>query len=179
MKNVFEHGQRLHDENFFIQSKFRKKFNNIYSLKLNAKYANDYTRYIDNEWTSPLYVDNKYLQHDFYISSANKFVIARWLRFNLSADYQLNKMKANLVNFANPPTRHTILTAAAGEFSFDRLTLQASLLGTFVREKVKMNKAAPKKDIYTPAVILSIKPFKQHQLYLQSFYKKNIQDTHF
>lgn len=171
VKNVFEHGQRLHDENFFIQSKFRKKFKNIYSLKLNAKYANDYTRYIDNEWTSPLYVDNKYLQHDFYISSANKFVIARWLRFNLSADYQLNKMKANLVNFANP-TRHTILTAAAGEFSFDRLTLQASLLGTFVREKVKMNKAAPKKDIYTPAVILSIKPFKQHQLYLQSFYKK-------
>lgn len=171
VKNVFEHGQRLHDENFFIQSKFRKKFNNLYSLKLNTKYANDYTRYIDDEWTSPTYVDNKYLQHDFYISSANKFDIASWFQFNVSADYQFNKMEANLVNFSYP-TRHTLLTAAAGEIKFDRFTLQASALGTFVREEVKMNSAAPKKDIFTPAVILSIKPFKNHELYLQSFYKR-------
>lgn len=171
VKNVFEHGQRLHDEDFFIQSKLRKRVSDIYSFKMNVKYANDYTRYIDNEWTSPLYVDNKYLQHDFYISSANKFKIAQWLHFNLSADYQLNKMKANLVNFSYP-TRHTLLTAAAGEIRLKWMTLQASVLGTFVREKVKINSAAPKKDIFTPAVILSTKPFEKQELYIRSFYKR-------
>ncbi len=171
VKNVFEHGQRLHDENFFVQSKFRKKFGNIYSLKLNAKYANDYTRYIDDEWTSPTYVDNKYLQHDFYISSANMFKVASWLQFNLSADYQLNKMEANLVNFSYP-VRHTLLSAAAGEIRFKWITLQGSALGTFVREKVKRNAAAPQKDIFTPAVILSIKPFTKTDLHIQAFYKK-------
>lgn len=171
VKNVFEHGQRLYDESYFIQSKFRKTFSELYSLKLNAKYANDYTRYIDDEWTSPLYVDNQYLQHDFYVSAANRFDVLSWLQFNVAVDYQLNKMEANLVNFAYP-TRHTILTAAAGKATFSWLTLQASVLGTFVREEVKMSKAAPKKDIYTPAVIISIKPFEDHELYLQSFYKK-------
>ncbi len=171
VKNVFEHGQRLYDENFFVQSKFRKKFGNIYSLKLKAKYANDYTRYIDDEWTSPTYVDNKYLQHDFYISSANMVKVASWLRFNLSADYQLNKMEANLVNFSYP-VRHTLLSAAAGEIRFKWITLQGSALGTFVREKVKRNAAAPQKDIFTPAVILSIKPFAKTDLHIQAFYKK-------
>lgn len=171
VKNVFEHGQRLHDENFFVQSKLRKTFSNLYSLKLNVKYANDYTRYIDDEWTSPTYVDNQYLQHDLYISSANRFTVTPWLQFNLSVDYQLNKMEANLVNFSFP-TRNTLLAAAAGEVRFDWFTLQASALGTFVREKVKMNRAAPKKDIFTPSVILSIKPLKRHELYLQGFYKR-------
>lgn len=171
VKNVFEHGQRLHDESFFVQSKLRKQFHPIYSLKFNAKYANDYTRYIDNEWTSPLYVDNKYLQHDFYVSLANKFQALYWLSFNAAVDYQLNIMEANLIHFSYP-TRHTFLSVVAGEIAFEWVTLQASCLGTFVREHVKMNKAAPKKNIYTPAVVVSFKPLRKEEFYIQAFYKK-------
>lgn len=170
VKNVFEHGQRLYDENFFVQSKLSKEFSDVYSLKVNAKYANDFTRYIDREWTSPLYVDNKYEQHDFYISAANKLSFFDFLDMNAAVDAQYNTLNANLVNFSYPK-RWTILTALAAEVHFDWFRFQASGLGTFVREKVKMNAAAPKKDIFTPALFMSIKPLRHHELYFQTFYK--------
>ncbi|MDD3980252.1 MAG: TonB-dependent receptor [Proteiniphilum sp.] len=170
VKNKFAHGQRLNDENFFVQGKFRKRFGEFYSMKLQTKYAIDYTRYVDAEWTSPVYVDNQYEQHDWYISSANKFSVSPYFQFSVAADFQYNRMNANLVNFSYP-SRYTFLTALAGELNFNWIKLQTSVLGTFVREKVKMNAAAPEKNIFTPALILSLQPFKETDLRIQAFYK--------
>ena len=113
-------------------------------MKLNAKYANDYTHYIDNGRDSPRAVDNQYLQHDFYLSSAHRFHLLSRLQLNVALDYQLNKMEADLVNFAYP-VRHTLWGAVAGRASFRRLTLQASLLGTWCIEKVKVRYIASQK----------------------------------
>lgn len=170
VKNVFEHGQRLNDEDYFIQGKFRKKFNRLYSLQILAKYANDYTRYIDREWTSPIYVDNQYEQKECYISAANMFETGK-LRFNLAADFQWNKMDANLVNFSYP-NRYTVLTAIAAEYNLPHLTLQASGLGTFVKETVEKNAAAPRKSIYTPALLFSYHPFQTKSVRIEGFYKR-------
>ena len=170
VKNVFEHGQRLHDESYFVQSKYNQRVTDHYRLKVNAKYANDYTRYIDKEWTSPIYVDNRYLQHELYASVANLFELWDWLKFNFAVDYQLNIMQANLINFSQP-TRNTVLTALAAEAKWRWFTLQVSGLGTFVRDRVKMNESAPKKDIFTPAVVLSVKPFEHEEFFIEAFYK--------
>lgn len=171
VKNVWGHGQRMYDEDYFIQGRYEKKFSNLYSTKLNAKYANNYNRYIDGDWTSPTYVDNKYLQESWYVSSANKFRVLPYLQFNIAADFTLNTMKSNIVDFSYP-TRHSLLTAAAAELSFDRFKLQASGLGTFVNEKVKKNAPAPSKKILTPAIVMSIKPFKKQDFNILAFYKK-------
>lgn len=171
VRNVFQHGQRLEDESYFVQSKYRQRLTDRYSLKINAKYANDYTCYMDNEWTSPLYVDNRYLQHELYASAANMVELWDWLKLNLAVDYQLNVMQANLVNFVQP-TRHTVLTALAAEAKWRWFTLQVSGLGTFVREQIKQEGAvAPRKDIFTPAVVLSVKPLPEEELYIEAFYK--------
>lgn len=172
VKNVFEHGQRLYDENFFVQAKFENEWTDRFATKINTKYANDYTRYIDREWTSPLYVDNKYEQHDFYISIANRYKIFPNWQVNLSTDFQYNSLFANLVNFSYPE-RYSVLIALASEFSWRRLTIQGSLLGTIVREKVRQNAAAPAKNILSPALILSYQPWRQHNLSFNAFYKNS------
>lgn len=172
IRNVFEHGQRLTDENAFVQSRYRKDFSDLYSLKVNMKYANDYTRYIDDEWTSPTYVDNEYLQHEVYLSTASLFRLLPWWHVSLSTDYQYNRMKANLINFSEP-TRHTLLIALATQLRWGTFaTLQLSGLETVVRETVKMNSAAPPKEIFTPALFLSIKPWKEYELTIDAFYKR-------
>lgn len=172
IRNVFKHGQRLTDENAFVQSKYSMDFSDLYALKLNVKYANDYTRYVDDEWTSPTYVDNEYLQHEVYLSAANLLRIRPWWHISLSTDYQYNMMKANLVNFSEP-TRHTALIALATQLRWGSLlTLQLSGLETIVRETVKRNAAAPPKDIFTPSVFLSFKPWEEHDLTIDAFYKR-------
>lgn len=172
IRNVFKHGQRLKDENAFVQSRLEKDFSDLYSLKVNLKYANDYTRYTDEEWTSPTYVDNEYLQHEVYLSTANLFrILPRW-QVALSADYQYNMMKANLVNFSEP-TRHTLLVALATQLRIGRmLTLQLSGLETIIRESVKMNTAAPPKNIFTPSLFVSLKPWEERDFSVDAFYKR-------
>ncbi len=170
VKNVFEHGQRLQDESFFVQTKYNQRLTDHYRIKINAKYANDYTRYIDNEWTSPIYVDNKYLQHELYTSMANMVELWDWLKINLALDYQLNLMQSNLANFSQP-TRHTLLAALALEAKWKWLTLQVSGLETMVRDEVKRNAQAPPKNIFSPAVVLSAKPFEEQDFFIEAFYK--------
>lgn len=171
VKNVWGHGQRMYDEDYFIQSRYEKKIGTFYRGKLNAKYANNYNRYIDGDWTSPTYVDNKYLQESWYISSANKLRVLPYLQFNIAADFTLNTMRSNIPDFSYP-TRFSLLTAAAAELNFDSFKLQASGLGTFVHEKVKKNAPAPSKKIFTPTIIVSVKPFKEHSFNIMAFYKK-------
>lgn len=171
VKNVWGHGQRLYDEDYFIQGKYEKKICDFYSTKLNVKYSSNYNRYIDRDWTSPTYVDNKYRQESWYVSSANKLKVLPCLQFNIAVDFTLNKMDANMPDFSYP-TRNSLLTAIAGEVNIEWLKLQISGLGTFIHEKVKKNAPAPGKQILTPAVILSLKPYKDKELNITAFYKK-------
>lgn len=172
VKNVFEHGQRLHDENWFVQGKLTNQFGDFYSLKVNAKYAYDWTRYIDNEPTNPLHIDNQYLQHDLYLSIANLFEFYSWLKASAAFDYQMNSMEANLINFSFP-TRHTLLGSIAVEASVgNRLTLQASMVGTSVKELVKKNLPAPANQLMTPSFFFSSRPCADTDLYFYGFYKR-------
>lgn len=170
IRNVFQHGQRLEDQNFFFQGKLTKKVNEWYSIQAQAKYANDYTRYLDEEWTSPLYVDNKYEQHEVYATIAQEFIATKWLRFGLSTDARYNTLNANLVNFSYPK-RLTLMGVVSGEVSFPWITFQAALLGTIVRESVERNVGAPPKNVLTPSFFLSLKPFKKVDLKVHTFYK--------
>lgn len=170
IRNVFQHGQRLEDQNLFFQGKWSKKINDWYSIQAQAKYANDYTRYIDDEWTSPLYVDNKYEQHEIYGTIAQEFTATKWLRFGLSTDARYNILNANLVNFAYPK-RLTLMGVVSGEVDLKWITFQAALLGTMVREQVERNIGAPPKNVLTPSFFISAKPFRDIDLRVHAFYK--------
>lgn len=170
VRNVFQHGQRLEDQNFFFQGKISQSVNDWYSFQVQAKYANDYTRYLDEEWTSPLYVDNKYEQHEIYATIAHEFKATKWLRFGLSTDARYNILNANLVNFSYPK-RLTLMGVVSGEADFRWITFQAALLGTLVREEVERNVAASPKDVLSPSFFVSVKPFREADLSIHAFYK--------
>lgn len=171
VKNVFSHGQRLRDRSFFLQSSYRQQLTPWYSMLVLAKYANDYNRYIDDDWTSPLFVDNKYTQREAYISVANKFSPLSWLTINLATDIQYNSLSANLREFAYP-VRYTSLTALALQGKWNNVTLQLSGLATLISEKTKTHNTAPLKKIITPAAVFSWRILTgEDQLTLNAFYK--------
>lgn len=168
--NLFKHGQRQWDHNLFLQSAFRKRLSVKHQLLLNMKYAYDFTRYLDADSTS-MHTDNRYRQHELYLSAAHEFMLTPHWKTGISADYQYNLLRASLVNFSYP-TRHTLLFAIASGLTLKRFSTQGNLLATVVRNQVQMNTAAPSANLITPAVHVSWKPFPSGDLNIRTFYKR-------
>ncbi|MFV0364889.1 MAG: TonB-dependent receptor domain-containing protein [Mangrovibacterium sp.] len=169
----FKNQDRQWDSNFFVQSSFRKNFDK-YSLLLNGKYNHDYLHYLSDPRldVSTMYIDNKYKQQEVYLSAANRYCILPILEVSLSGDFQWNTLDADLFGFVYP-TRYTSLIAAATALHLERFKLQASILGTFVRETTDVvSSAAPSKDEYTPTVMASYQPMRGIDFNLRAFYKR-------
>lgn len=171
---LFVHQDRQWDNNVFVQGSLRKQFSKHYSLQLNTKYGYDYLHYLSDPRldVTTMYADNTYRQQEFYFSTANLFSILPGWSINAAADFQFNTLDANLVEFVYP-RRYTTLGALASSWQWNRVKLQASLLGTFVQEQTKMaNSAADNKAEYTPSFILSWQPWARQDLQVRAFYKR-------
>ena len=125
--NRFHRPQRLWDRNHFLQADYQHKFSERYRVKLRAKYANDFSKYLDPEIvTTTGFLNNRYKQQEYYLSLVHSFKLKPFWTLSLATDYQHNAMQANLYRFAYPK-RNTLLNALVSDFEFERLNIQASL----------------------------------------------------
>jgi outer membrane cobalamin receptor len=183
VNNIWKRSQRQWDRNFFAQGSYQKQITNNYAFLINAKYANDYMRYLNPD-TTLMYLDNTFVQQEIYVSTANQYKILPTWDIALSVDYQWNILDATLKDFVYPK-RSTVLVALATAFEWQRLKGQVSLLGTFVFENVtRINHGVGEllpdaqtgtptnKAEYTPAVFLSYRPVEKVPLSFRAFYKR-------
>lgn len=169
----FMHQDRQWDSNFFLQSSFKKKYSDLYSLQLKAKYSYDYLHYLSDPRLdeSTMYIDNEFKQQETYLSAANLFVLTPFWTVNASTDFSWNSLDANLVQFVYP-VRYSFLGALATSLDFSRLKIQGSLLGTFVHENTRIpSAAAGDKHKVTPSLIAFFQPFETPDFNLRAFYK--------
>ncbi len=174
VRGHMEHEDRQWDTNVFAQASLRKDVTRRYSLLVNGKYAYDYLHYLADpaKDESAMYVNNMFHQHEAYLSAANLYKIDSHWSASVSADYQWNKLNANLYKFAYP-TRKTVLVAAAVAADYRRLKAQASLLATFVNDRAGIDTTTMSdKAEFTPTVVLSYKPFNKIDFSLRGFYKR-------
>lgn len=174
VRNKFTHEDRQKDADFFVQGMFRKDFSERYHFMASAKYSYNYLHYLadPNRDESLMYINNVYRQQEVYASTANCLDLTSFWSLNLSVDWQFNLLNANLKDFVYP-RRNTGLFAAATALNFDRFKLQASLLGTFVSDRLreKGNTASDKME-WTPALVMSYRPFERIGLNFRAFYKR-------
>ncbi|MCS3867902.1 outer membrane cobalamin receptor [Chryseobacterium ginsenosidimutans] len=162
-------GERQTDENFFVQGSFKKKIFPKLETQIKAKFAYDYTHYIDT--VSSIKIQNQYIQRELYVSSSNLFSITSDWDVSASVDFQYNNLDADLVNFSYP-TRYTTLAAFATTYQWRRLKFLGSVLGTFVSEEVEKNTKSPDKTEWTPSAFLSYQPFAGKDFTVRAFYKR-------
>ena len=172
VRNRFSHEDRQWDTNLFAQGAFKRDFRPWYSLLVQGKYAWDYLHYLSDPRLdeSTMYTDNRYRQQELYLTAANRFVLFPWWEVNVSTDWQFNHLDADLRDFVYP-RRHTMLAAAATALRFDRVELQASLLGTWVHDQTRGQAMSDKRKL-TPAVFLTWRPFGEKGFNLRAFYKR-------
>ncbi|MCL2291029.1 MAG: TonB-dependent receptor [Bacteroidetes bacterium] len=171
INNVWKHSQRQWDRNFFTQASLTTPIHRRYELLARFKYANDYMRYLNSD-TTLMYIDNNFTQQEIYTCFANKVKVFKSWDISLATDFQWNMLQANLRNFAQPQ-RYTTLVALATAFDIWRIKTQASILSTFIHDKVaKPTSSHSNNHEFTPAVIFSCKPLKKEEFYINAFYKR-------
>ncbi len=185
IRNVWTSSQRQWDRNSFVQGSFQDEWDlgeritgeghRTLKWTVSGKYSNDYMRYLNPD-TTLMYIDNKFTQHEIYLTTALQYDIFRWWGVSVSGDYQFNTLEASLVNFPYP-RRHTGLVAVATAWHYKWISAQASVLSSSVSDEIKRstqqtNHAAEKLQRFTPAVFLSYKPYLREEFYIRAFYKK-------
>ena len=172
VNNVWRNGERLWDRNSFVQATWQDEFFNRWSMRVNAKYANDYTRYINND-DKLIHVENQYLQQETYLTMAHKVRIFDWWDVSAAYDMQYNALSM----YADAHRFTHWLSAATAINVKNYLRLQASVLGTFVSDMSDSSDKSEKSNIstakFTPAVFLSYRPSQVVDLRFNAFYKQS------
>lgn len=185
VNNVWKNSQRLWDRNGFVQGNFTQRVTKGYDVMVNGKYSYDRMRYLNPD-TTLMYIDNTFTQQEVYLSMAHRLAVVgvkgliyhedvNW-DLSLSADWQWNYLESNLANFVYP-SRHTVLAAVATQLYWKYLKMQASVLGTFIFDKIHqpsrtLPTATKQRPQFTPAVFLSYQPVLSEELFLRAFYKR-------
>lgn len=163
--------QHLRDKNIFIQSQYKKEFSRKWVFQTSAKWNWSYQNYLDPDYkASTGEVKNSYYQQEYYLSASALYRVIDNLSFSLSTDGSINTMNADLDNFASP-TRYSWLTAFAGKYVNDWVTLSASALATVINEKAGTGGSAGNHRKLSPNVGISCKPFRNEEFRVRFFYK--------
>ena len=181
VNNVWRNGERLWDRNSFVQASWQDELFNRWSVKVNAKYANDYTRYINND-DKLIHVENQYLQQEVYLTMVHKVKIFDW--WDVSAAYDLQYNGLSMYMDAHRFTHW--LSAATAINIKNYLRVQASVLGTFVNDEQGTKNQESRQNAtqhhttlhnatqrFTPALFLSYRPSQVVDLRLNAFYKQS------
>ncbi len=168
VNNVWRRGERLWDNNSFVQGVYEQDVSEKFRSKLNLKYATDLTHYINND-DKLIHVDNIYKQKEAYFSWANKYELNRNWDVSAAYDWQWN----GLSEFVDVDRSTHWLSVATAFTLADHLKIQASILETLVNEESRQRDSVPNKQVLTPAVFFSYQPFQKQELVFRAFYKKS------
>ncbi len=178
VNNRWMNPQRQWDRSFFAQGSLQKSITNNYQILVNAKYANDYMRYLNPD-TTLMFIDNSFRQDEAYLSIANQYEILKNWSTSLSADFQYNTLSSNMAGFSFPE-RFTSMVSLASALDLGKVKMQGSLLATFVNDKIRVDKSNPNnktkaadiKSELTPALFFSYSPSYSSPISLRAFYKR-------
>ena len=151
--------QHLWDKNVFVQGHYKKELNHRWAVQASAKWNWSYQRYLDPDYKgSTGQSENNYYQQEYYVSASALYRAFDNLSFSLSTDGSINRMNADLHNFAKP-VRYSWLTALAGKYVNEWMTVSASVLATVINEDVSVGSSAGGHRKWSPYFSASFKPF--------------------
>lgn len=172
VNNVWRRAERQKDLNTFVQGRLQSDLTDRISTQWLAKYAFYRTHYLNRD-TTQLPVDNRYWQQELYVSTANACKLWPGWTASLSYDFRWNKLNADVHDFARP-RRYTNMLSIATAAQWSHVSLQGSLLATFVHDITRNANAdrAHTLSKLTPAVFVSIRPGSGNALSFRAFAKK-------
>ena len=163
--------EKLWDKNGFTQVRYRKNFNERWSLQAQGKYNYGWNRLEDRGKQYETGVTRTtHRQDEYYLSATVLYRPLDGLSFSLAQDGIINKLESTLADCPFP-TRYTGLSALNARYRWSALTLNASLLYTYVDEQVKVGEAPENFHRLAPSASFSWQPCPEEQFFVRLLYK--------
>lgn len=171
VNNVWRRGERIWDNNSFIQGSIEKDFGEKYHARILAKYAYYLTKYVNRD-TTVMAIDNVYRQNELYFSMSHLYNVTDSWDVSAAYDVQWNKMDADMYGFVYPSRWHHFVSVATA-VTLGRVKMQGSVVFNYVRDRVRLAASPGDKTVWTPAFFMSYKPFRNIGLSLRGFAKRS------
>ena len=166
-----ETDERLWDENFFTQAKYKREFSAKWKFQAQGKYNYSWNKYEDYgvEYQGGKQT-NINRQHEFYFSAVVCHQMASRFQFSVAQDGAINTLHTNGAN-SPEPTRYTSLTALNARYQHDRLKALGTVVATYITENVKTGNTPEDHKRLSPTLSLSWQPWEDEQLFVRAMYK--------
>jgi outer membrane cobalamin receptor len=164
--------QHLWNSDYYVQSRYRKFFNNNKTgLLVSAKATRSYTKYIDPDYLNNTGgLDNRYTQYEYYLSAALSQNILERITVSAASDAAYTKLNSNMPNFAGP-TRRNFWNSIAINYAHPLWQLNGSALLSTVNDQVKSGAVANTINKLTPSIAFNGKLTAKSPFMLRLFYK--------
>lgn len=163
--------ERLWDENFFAQARYKKVFSPKWTLQAQGKYNYSWNKYEDLgvEYTGGKQTDiNR--QKEYYLSASALYRPTEHWAFSLSQDGAINRLHTNGTK-SPEPTRYTSLTALNARYQTERLKLSGNVVATYITEEVKAGNTPDDRKRLSPTLSASWQPWEGEQFFVRALYK--------
>ena len=168
--------ERLWDENFFLQTAYKRHIARQWKLAIRAKYTHSWNKYED---TNAKYANGKKIevnrQDEYYTSATLGWKPTSWLEMALAEDVAVNKLRTT-VNGSPNPLRTTSLTALVSKAKYGRMTIEGNIVMTYATEslteseKYAIKKPEDRKKL-SPSLSFSYRLLPDEALYVRAMTK--------
>lgn len=167
--------ERMNNELFFSQASWQKTISAKSKLLFSAKFSKDYKYYLDPSYqNSAGKLENEFHQQETYFSGSYSYSLSPCVTLSYSADYFKSTLKRTddfAAGFANP-VRDNLLNNIAFVLKKNRVTVNANVLHTYLKEKVENGVAGRKLSELSPAVALNYRLAAVSPFHVRAFYKR-------
>ncbi|MGM9758861.1 MAG: TonB-dependent receptor plug domain-containing protein, partial [Parabacteroides sp.] len=163
--------ERIWDNNFFVQAHYKQPLGTHWRFQTSAKYNYAFTRYrdINDKYASGQQVDLN-TQQEYYGSASLLYQPWQPVTVTLTSDLTHSHLENNYVGGPNPK-RIASQSVLAAQYKDTRLTATASLLGTYMTDRVVQGDRPADKKRLSPAASLSWRPFSESTFRIRMAYK--------
>ncbi|MFC4261516.1 TonB-dependent receptor [Ferruginibacter yonginensis] len=167
--------QRLKDDNFFVQTSWKKAIQKSWYVLLQSKYAADKNYYVDNNYfNAARKLVNDFRLKEWFASAVLQYKWnEKWMAAIANDVYYttLQRKDTFAINFATPK-RTTYLNNIALQYKYNKWLVNGNVLFTSIHDNVAAAKAGNNVQKLTPAIAVRYQPFASPVLKMRAFYKQ-------
>ena len=166
-----ENRERLWDDNFYLQAHYDVPLNRYFQLKARLKYDYHYSKYkeINKNYASGQQVDVNE-KNEYYASLGVKYTPLQGLSFAFTSDISYSTLYNNFED-SKAPRRLSSISVLAAQYNVGRFVATATLLGTYMADKVISGAVPAPYARLSPSLSLMYQPVASFPLRLRASYK--------
>lgn len=166
-----ENRERLWDDNFYVQAHYDVPLNENFQLKARLKYDYHYSKYkeINKNYATGQQTDINE-KNEYYASLGVKYNPLQGLSFAFTSDISYSTLYNNFED-SKAPRRVSSISVLAAQYNVGRFVATATLLGTYVADKVISGAVPAPYARLSPSSSLMYQPVASFPLRLRASYK--------